>query len=36
LSRQVLMNTGVKPLVQGIVVWMLIAGAALWAVMALA
>jgi uncharacterized integral membrane protein (TIGR00698 family) len=36
LSRQVLMNTGVRPLVQGIVVWMLIAGAALWAVIALA
>ncbi|MDO6435316.1 putative sulfate exporter family transporter [Flavitalea sp. BT771] len=36
LSRQVLLNTGVKPLVQGIVVWLLIAGAALWAVIALA
>ncbi|HXB07761.1 MAG TPA: putative sulfate exporter family transporter [Puia sp.] len=36
LSRQVLKNTGVKPLVQGVVVWVLIAGATLWAVMALA
>ncbi|HLZ88751.1 MAG TPA: putative sulfate exporter family transporter, partial [Puia sp.] len=36
LSRQVLKNTGVKPLVQGVVVWVLIAGATLWAVMGLA
>ena len=32
LSRQVLANTGVRPLVQGVVVWVLIAVAALWAV----
>ncbi|HVU94635.1 MAG TPA: putative sulfate exporter family transporter [Puia sp.] len=36
LSRQVLKNTGVKPLVQGVVVWVLIASATLWAVMVLA
>jgi uncharacterized membrane protein YadS len=35
LSRQVLKNTGVRPLVQGLVVWVLIAGATLWAVIAL-
>jgi uncharacterized integral membrane protein (TIGR00698 family) len=33
LTRQVLRNTGVKPLVQGVIVWVLIAGATLWAVM---
>lgn len=33
LSRQVLKNTGVKPLVQGVIVWVLIAGGTLWAVM---
>jgi hypothetical protein len=32
LSRQVLRQTGVRPLVQGVVVWVLIAGATLWAV----
>lgn len=32
LSRQVLRNTGVRPLVQGVIVWVLIAGATLWAV----
>ena len=36
LTRQVLKNTGVRPLVQGVVVWVLIAGATLWAVMVLA
>jgi uncharacterized membrane protein YadS len=36
LSRQVLRNTGVKPLVQGVIVWVLIASATLWAVMVLA
>lgn len=36
LSRQVLKNTGVRPLVQGVIVWVLIAGATLWAVMGLA
>jgi uncharacterized integral membrane protein (TIGR00698 family) len=36
LSKQVLKNTGVKPLVQGVIVWVLIAGAALWAVTVLA
>jgi len=36
LSRQVLTNTGVKPLVQGVIVWVLIASATLWAVMVLA
>jgi uncharacterized integral membrane protein (TIGR00698 family) len=35
LSRQVLTGTGVRPLVQGIVVWVLVAAAALWAVCAL-
>ena len=35
LSRQVLKDTGVGPMVQGVVLWMLIAGGALWAVMAL-
>ena len=35
LSRQVLKQTGAKPLVQGLAVWVLIAGAALWAVMML-
>jgi uncharacterized membrane protein YadS len=33
LSQQVLLNTGVKPLLQGVVVWMLIAGGTLWAVL---
>jgi uncharacterized integral membrane protein (TIGR00698 family) len=33
LSQQVLLNTGVKPLLQGVIVWMLIAGGALWAVL---
>jgi len=32
LSRQVLKNTGVKPLMQGVLLWVLISGAALWAV----
>jgi uncharacterized integral membrane protein (TIGR00698 family) len=36
LSRQVLKNTGVKPLVQGVIVWLLIATATLWAVITLA
>ena len=36
LSRQVLKNTGVRPLVQGVIVWVLIAGVALVAVMGLA
>jgi uncharacterized integral membrane protein (TIGR00698 family) len=36
LSRQVLKNTGVKPLVQGVVVWVLIASATLWAVIVMA
>jgi uncharacterized membrane protein YadS len=35
LSREVLKNTDVKPLVQGVVVWGVIAGAALWAVLVL-
>jgi uncharacterized integral membrane protein (TIGR00698 family) len=35
LSQQVLKNTGVKPLLQGVIVWMLIAGGALWAVLVL-
>ena len=35
LSRQVLKNTGVRPLLQGVVVWVFIAGATLWAVMSL-
>lgn len=35
LSQQVLKNTGVKPLLQGVIVWMLIAGATLWAVLVL-
>jgi len=32
LSRQVLTGTGVRPLVQGVVVWVLVAAVALWAV----
>jgi uncharacterized integral membrane protein (TIGR00698 family) len=36
LTRQVLKNTGVKPLLQGLIVWVLIAGATLVAVMGLA
>ena len=35
LSQQVLRHTGVRPLLQGVVVWMLIAGATLWGVMVL-
>jgi uncharacterized membrane protein YadS len=35
LSQQVLKNTGVKPLLQGVIVWMLIAGGTLWAVLVL-
>lgn len=36
LSRQVLKSTGVRPMVQGVIVWVLIAAGTLWAVMALA
>lgn len=36
LSRQVLRNTGVKPLLQGILLWGLISSFALWAVIRLA
>jgi len=36
LSRQVLKDTGVRPLVQGVIVWVGIAGATLWAVIGLA
>jgi uncharacterized integral membrane protein (TIGR00698 family) len=36
LSWQVLKNTGVRPLVQGVIVWVAIAGATLWAVMGVA
>jgi uncharacterized integral membrane protein (TIGR00698 family) len=35
LSRQVIKNTGIKPLMQGVMVWALIAGGTLWAVLAL-
>jgi uncharacterized integral membrane protein (TIGR00698 family) len=35
LSQQVLRNTGVRPLLQGVIVWMLIAGGTLWAVFVL-
>jgi uncharacterized integral membrane protein (TIGR00698 family) len=35
LSQQVFRQTGVKPLLQGVIVWMLIAGGALWAVVVL-
>jgi len=35
LSRQVLKNTGVKPLLQGVLLWGLISVATLWAVMSL-
>jgi uncharacterized integral membrane protein (TIGR00698 family) len=35
LSRQVLKDTGVRPLVQGVIVWVGIAAATLWAVMEL-
>ena len=35
LSRQVLKDTGGGPMVQGVVLWLLIAGGALWAVMVL-
>jgi uncharacterized integral membrane protein (TIGR00698 family) len=33
LSQQVLRHTGVKPLLQGVIVWVLIAGGALWAIL---
>ncbi len=36
LSLKVLKSVGVLPLLQGIIIWLLISGAALWAVMALA
>ncbi len=35
LSQQVIRQTGVRPLMQGVIVWMLIAGGALWAVVVL-
>lgn len=35
LSKQVLKNTGVRPMLQGMVVWLLVAGGTLWAVVAL-
>ena len=36
LSRKVLLSVGVKPLIQGIVLWVIISAAALWAVTSLA
>jgi uncharacterized integral membrane protein (TIGR00698 family) len=36
LSRQVLRNTGVRPLMQGIILWVAISAVILWAVMSLA
>jgi uncharacterized membrane protein YadS len=36
LSKQVLKSTGVRPMLQGVIVWVLIAGGTLLAVMALA
>ena len=36
LSRKVLLSVGLKPLLQGVTLWIAIAGAALWAVMNLA
>jgi hypothetical protein len=35
LSQQVLRQTGVRPLMQGVIVWMLVAGGTLGAVLAL-
>jgi uncharacterized integral membrane protein (TIGR00698 family) len=35
LSREVLKNTGVKPMLQGVLLWLLIAGGTLWAVIVL-
>ncbi|MBS1601662.1 MAG: putative sulfate exporter family transporter [Bacteroidetes bacterium] len=35
LSKQVLKNTGVMPLMQGVLLWVLISGVALWAVVSL-
>jgi uncharacterized integral membrane protein (TIGR00698 family) len=35
LSKQVLKSTGVRPMLQGVIVWVAIAGAGLWAVMEL-
>lgn len=35
LSRQVLKDTGIRPMLQGVLLWLMIAGGALWAVMAL-
>jgi len=35
LSRQVLKNTGVMPLMQGVLLWVLISGVALWAVVSM-
>ena len=35
LSRQVIRQTGVRPLMQGVIVWALIAGGTLWAILAL-
>ena len=35
LSRQVLRQTGVRPMLQGVLVWTLIAGATLWAILVL-
>lgn len=36
LSRKVLLSVGYKPLLQGVVLWLIISGAALWAVRSLA
>lgn len=36
LSRQVLKSTGVRPMVQGVIIWVLIAAGTLWAVMGMA
>jgi len=35
LSRQVLLQTGVRPMLQGVLVWMLIASGTLWAILVL-
>lgn len=35
LSRQVLRQTGVRPMLQGVLVWMLIAGGTLWTILVL-
>jgi hypothetical protein len=36
LTREVLTNTGIKPMLQGVLLWVLISGVTLWAIVSFA